>query len=72
VLKDLKDHRHRHKLNQKEYGAYISTSFYGKFDSMCLGPQTGFQEARQLPVSQYTPTSSRTRATSTIPWSPTC
>ena len=43
------------KLNQKEYGAYISTSFYGKFDSMCLGPQTGFQEPDNFLFGQYYP-----------------
>jgi peptide/nickel transport system substrate-binding protein len=55
VLKDLKDIGIDVKLNQKEYGAYISTSFYGKFDSMCLGPQTGFQEPDNFLFGQYYP-----------------
>ena len=55
VLKHLKDVGIDVKLNQKEYGAYISTSFYGKFDSMCLGPQTGFQEPDNFLFGQYYP-----------------
>jgi peptide/nickel transport system substrate-binding protein len=55
VLKHLKDIGIDIKLNQKEYGAYISTSFYGKFDSMCLGPQTGFQEPDNFLYGQYYP-----------------
>src|SRR4030095_6876083 len=55
VLKHLKDIGIDVKLNQKEYGAYISTSFYGKFDSMCLGPQTGFQEPDNFLFGQYYP-----------------
>jgi len=55
VLKHLKDIGIDTKLNQKEYGAYISTSFYGKFDSMTLGPQTGFQEPDNFLYGQYYP-----------------
>ncbi len=55
VLKHLKDIGIDAKLNQKEYGAYISTSFYGKFDSMTLGPQTGFQEPDNFLYGQYYP-----------------
>jgi peptide/nickel transport system substrate-binding protein len=55
VLKHLKDIGIDAKMNQKEYGAYISTSFYGKFDSMCLGPQTGFQEPDNFLYGQYYP-----------------
>ena len=55
VLKHLKDIGIDAKLNQKEYGAYISTSFYGKFDSMTFGPQTGFQEPDNFLYDQYFP-----------------
>ncbi len=55
VLKHLKDIGIDAKLNQKEYGAYISTSFYGKFDSMTFGPQTGFQEPDNFLYGQYFP-----------------
>jgi peptide/nickel transport system substrate-binding protein len=44
VLKQLKDVGIDAKLDQKEYGAYITTTFYGKFDSMAYGPQTPFLE----------------------------
>ncbi|HET8577568.1 MAG TPA: ABC transporter substrate-binding protein [Methylomirabilota bacterium] len=42
LLKYLKDLGIDAKLNQKEYGAYITTTFYGKYDSMAFGPQTPF------------------------------
>ena len=40
VLKYLKDVGIEAKLDTKEYGAYITSCFYGKFDSMTYGPQT--------------------------------
>ena len=55
VVKYLKDVGIDAKLNQKEYGAYISTTFYGKFDSMGFGPQTGFQEPDNFLFGQYYP-----------------
>jgi peptide/nickel transport system substrate-binding protein len=55
VLKYLKDIGIDVKLNTKEYGAYISTTFYGKFDSMAFGPQTGFQEPDNFLFGQYYP-----------------
>jgi len=55
VVKYLKDLGIDAKLNQKEYGAYISTTFYGKFDSMGFGPQTGFQEPDNFLFGQYYP-----------------
>jgi peptide/nickel transport system substrate-binding protein len=55
VLKGLKDIGIDAKLNTKEYGAYIATTFYGKFDSMAFGPQTGFQEPDNHLYGQYYP-----------------
>jgi len=55
VLKYLKDIGIDVKLNTKEYGAYISTTFYGKFDSIAFGPQTGFQEPDNFLFGQYYP-----------------
>ena len=55
VLKYLKDVGIDAKLVTKEYGAYISTTFYGKFDSMAFGPQTGFQEPDNHLYGQYYP-----------------
>jgi peptide/nickel transport system substrate-binding protein len=55
VLKNLKDVGIEAKLDQKEYGAYISTCFYGKFDSMTYGPQTPFLEPDNFLFGQYYP-----------------
>jgi peptide/nickel transport system substrate-binding protein len=55
VLKYLKDVGIDAKLVTKEYGAYISTTFYGKFDTMAYGPQTGFQEPDNHLYGQYYP-----------------
>jgi len=55
VLKNLKDVGIDAKLDQKEYGAYISTCFYGKFDSMTFGPQTPFLEPDNFLYGQYYP-----------------
>ena len=43
------------KIDQKEYGAYISTCFYGKFDSMAFGPQTPFLDPDNFLYGQYYP-----------------
>ncbi len=42
VMKNLKDVGITATLDQKEYGAYITTCFYGNFASMAYGPQTPF------------------------------
>ena len=55
VIKDLKDVGIDAKLVTKEYGAYIATTFYGKYDSMAFGPQTGFQEPDNFLYGQYYP-----------------
>jgi len=55
VQKYLKDVGIDAKLDTKEYGAYISTCFYGKFDSMTYGPQTGFLEPDNFLFGQYYP-----------------
>ncbi|MGH7324999.1 MAG: ABC transporter substrate-binding protein [Candidatus Rokuibacteriota bacterium] len=55
VMKNLKDVGIDVKLDVKEYGAYISTCFYGKFDSMALGPQTPFLEPDNFLFGQYYP-----------------
>ena len=55
VMKHLKDIGIDVKLNTKEYGAYISTTFYGKFDSIAFGPQTGFLEPDNHLYGQYYP-----------------
>ena len=55
VQKDLKNVGIDVKIDQKEYGAYIATCFYGKFDSMTFGPQTGFLEPDNFLFGQYFP-----------------
>jgi peptide/nickel transport system substrate-binding protein len=55
VLKQLKDVGVDVKLNTKEYGAYISTTFYGKYDAMAFGPQTPFLEPDNFLYGQYYP-----------------
>jgi len=55
VTKDLKSVGIDAKIDQKEYGAYISTCFYGKFDAMTFGPQTGFLEPDNFLFGQYYP-----------------
>jgi peptide/nickel transport system substrate-binding protein len=42
ILKYLKDVGIDSKLDQKEYGAFIASCYFGKFDSMTYGPQTPF------------------------------
>ena len=55
VLKDLKSIGIEVKLNTKEYGAYIATTFYGKYDAMAFGPQTPFLEPDNFLYGQYYP-----------------
>jgi peptide/nickel transport system substrate-binding protein len=55
VLKDLKVVGIDARLDQKEYGAYVSTCFYGKFDSMAFGPQTPYLDPDNFLFGQYYP-----------------
>jgi peptide/nickel transport system substrate-binding protein len=55
ILKYLKDVGIDTKLDQREYGAYISTCFYGNFPSMAFGPQTPFLEPDSFLYGQYYP-----------------
>ena len=55
VVKYLKDIGIDAKLDTKEYGAYISTCFYGKFDSMAYGPQTPFLDGDNYLLGYYFP-----------------
>ncbi len=62
VLKSLKDVGIDAKLDTKEYGAYISTCFYGNFPSMGFGPQTPFLEPDTFLFGQYYPGESRNQS----------
>ncbi len=55
VVKNLKDVGIETKLDQKEYGAYISTCFSGKVDSTAFGPQTPYLDADNFLFGQYYP-----------------
>ena len=55
VLKYLKDIGIDGRLDQKEYGAYIATCFYGKFDALAFGPQTPYLEPDNFLYGQYYP-----------------
>jgi len=55
LLKYFKDVGIDAKLDVKEYGAYISTCFYGKFDSMAFGPQTPFLDPDNYLYGYYFP-----------------
>ena len=55
VVKYFKDVGIDAKLDTKEYGAYISTCFYGKFDSLAFGPQTPFLDGDNYLFGYYYP-----------------
>jgi len=44
ILNNLKSVGIDTRLEQKEYGAFIATCYFGQFDSMTYGPQTPFLE----------------------------
>ena len=62
ILKSLKDIGIEAKLDTKEYGAYITSCFYGKFDSMTYGPQTPFLEPDSFLFGQYFPEEPRNQS----------
>ena len=55
IIRQLKEVGIDAKLDTKEYGAYIATCFYGKFDSLTFGPQTPFLEPDNFIFGQYFP-----------------
>jgi peptide/nickel transport system substrate-binding protein len=55
LVKYLRDVGINARIDQKEYGAYISTCFYGKFDTGAFGPQTPFLEPDNFLFGQYYP-----------------
>ncbi len=59
VIKDLKDVGIDAKLNQKEYGAFISTVPLGKYEGMVYGPATPFLDADSFLATAYLPESPR-------------
>jgi peptide/nickel transport system substrate-binding protein len=67
VMKNLKDVGIDAKLDSKEYGAYISTCFYGNFPSMTFGPQTPFLEPDNFLFGQYYPGETKNQSHSNDP-----
>jgi peptide/nickel transport system substrate-binding protein len=59
VVKDLKNVGVEAKLNQKEYGAFITTTAVGKYEGMVFGPFTPFLEPDSFLASSYLPESPR-------------
>jgi peptide/nickel transport system substrate-binding protein len=55
ILKNLKDVGINATLDTKEYGAYITSCFYGNFPSMTYGPQTPFLDPDSFLYGQYYP-----------------
>jgi peptide/nickel transport system substrate-binding protein len=55
ILKYLKDVGIETKLDQKEYGAFIATCYFGKFDSMTYGPQTPFVDPENYIYGMHYP-----------------
>jgi peptide/nickel transport system substrate-binding protein len=55
ILKHLKDVGIDAKLDQREYGSFISSCYFGKFDSMTYGPQTPFLEPDSFVFGMYYP-----------------
>jgi ABC-type transport system substrate-binding protein len=61
LLAQLKEAGIDARLDQKEYGAYFSTCFVGKFDSMAFGPQPNFLEPDGY-LAQYLPGEARNQS----------
>ncbi|HEV2054401.1 MAG TPA: ABC transporter substrate-binding protein [Methylomirabilota bacterium] len=59
VIKYLKDVGIDAKLNQKEYGAWISSVPLGKYEGMAYGPATPFLDADSFLATAYLPDSPR-------------
>jgi peptide/nickel transport system substrate-binding protein len=55
ILKYLKDVGIETKLDQKEYGAFIATCYFGKFDSLTYGPQTPFVDPENYIYGMHYP-----------------
>jgi peptide/nickel transport system substrate-binding protein len=55
LIKYLKDVGIETKLDQREYGAFIASCYFGKFDSMTWGPQTPFVDPDNFVYGMYYP-----------------
>ena len=55
ILRYLKEIGVDAKLDQKEYGAFIASCYFGKFDSLTYGPQTPFLDPDNFLVGMHYP-----------------
>ncbi|PYM11774.1 MAG: hypothetical protein DMD81_25955, partial [Candidatus Rokuibacteriota bacterium] len=55
LLKYLKDVGIAAKLDQREYGAFIATCYFGKFDSLTFGPQTPYLDPDNFLYAMHAP-----------------
>ncbi|MBM3218691.1 MAG: ABC transporter substrate-binding protein [Candidatus Rokubacteria bacterium] len=55
LAKDLKEVGIDTKIDQREYGAFIATCYFGKFDSMTYGPQTPFLDPDNFVYGMHYP-----------------
>ena len=55
LLRHLKEVGIDAKLDQKEYGAFIASCYFGKFDSLTYGPQTPFVDPDNFLVGMHYP-----------------
>src|SRR5262245_2730679 len=59
IIKDLKDVGIQARLNQKEYGNFITTTALGNYEGMIFGPFTPFLEPDSYLASSFLPDSPR-------------
>ena len=55
LLKYLKDVGIETRLDQREYGTFIASCYFGKFDSLTYGPQTPFLEPDNFVYGMHYP-----------------
>jgi peptide/nickel transport system substrate-binding protein len=62
ILRDLKTVGIGAKLDQREYGAFIASCYFGKFDSMTYGPQTPFLDPDNFLYGMHYPGESKNQS----------
>ena len=55
IAKRLKDVGVDVKLDQREYGAFIATCYFGKFDTLAFGPQTPYTDPHSYVFGMHYP-----------------
>ena len=62
ILRYLKEIGVDAKLDQKEYGAFIASCYFGKFDSLTYGPQTPFLDPDNFLVGMHYPSEQKNQS----------